>query len=119
MDDSKNQENLLGRIKSFAKNTVLMCQQVKINHINSNIVSQLLRSATSVGANYSEACETTSKRDFANKIMIAKREAKESVYWCELLMVAGSAHAIKLDGLLDEAKQLVKILGSIYDKSRS
>ncbi len=74
------------------------------------IGSQLLGSATSVGANYRSACRGRSRAEFISKLNIALEEADESLYWLELLTEAKLLPAIQLLGLIDEANQLVAIL---------
>lgn len=112
--------NLLDRTKVFSKNILRLCKQVKVTYLNKNIIDQVLRSGTSIGANYCEACETTGKRDFANKIQICKREAKETVYWLELLASTDLDKNLLTVAiqLIDESQQLVKIMGAIHDKSK-
>jgi len=85
--------------------------------INKRLVDQLLRSATSIGANYREANECDTKKDFKNKIRISKKEARETIYWLELLIDANLNNKDEIFKLLDESKQLMKILASIYLKT--
>jgi len=80
-------------------------------------VEQALRSAGSVGANYIEANEALSKKDFIVRIKISKKEAKESRFWIQL----SEPHESKLqekEALFNEATELMKIFGSILEKSR-
>lgn len=77
---------------------------------------QLVRAAGSVGANYIEANESLSKKDFLMRTKICRKEAKESRYWLRLTDPAGKNQKIKED-LIDEAKQLMNIFGSIIIKS--
>lgn len=67
----------------FSKNIVKFCRTVSLDVVSSPLVSQLIRSATSIGANYKEANSASSKKDFRNKIYIAKKEAEETMYWLE------------------------------------
>jgi len=107
------------RTKIFAISVISLVRGLKVSHLNSNIVQQLLRSSSSVGANYHEASETDTKKDFANKIRIARKEAKESVYWCDLLLeTVGPDHRLSISEIKDESSQLVKILAAIYEKSK-
>lgn len=69
---------------------------------------QLVRSSGSIGANYREANDSLSKKDFAMRVKIARKEAKETIYWLELLSVESEC-----DSLISEATELMKILGSI------
>ncbi len=78
---------------------------------------QLARSAGSVGANYIEANNALSKKDFMMRIRISKKEAKESYFWIRL-SEPGISQLYEKDALLKEAMELVKILGSIVEKSK-
>ena len=70
---------------------------------------QLLRSGTSVGANYRAACRARSKAEFVAKLGIVLEEADETVFWLELLLEGGIVKAGKLDDLLNEAQELTSI----------
>jgi|SRR3989344_3642854 len=101
------------RTKIFAKNVINCCRQIKINILNSNIISQLLRSATSVGANYHEANGASSKNDFRNKIHICKKEIKETGYWIELLIETDPHNKQLLDKIEKETHELTLIFNKI------
>lgn len=77
--------SLAERTLIFSKSTLDLCKSEKITLLNKNIIDQLLRSATSIGANYAEANNAASRADFKNKIFIAKKEAAETKYWLDLL----------------------------------
>jgi four helix bundle protein len=70
---------------------------------------QLLRSATSVGANYRAACRARTQVEFASKIGIVEEEADESAYWLELIVESGLLPAARVEDLLAEANELVAI----------
>ncbi len=74
------------------------------------IKRQLLRSATSVGANYRAACRAQSKRDFLAKMSIVEEEADESQYWLELLNELSVGNSVHLNALPQEAGELVAIV---------
>lgn len=76
---------LSDRTRSFSKDILSFCAAEKLTIINKSLIDQLIRSATSIGANYAEANNAASKADFRNKIFIAKKEAAETKYWLELL----------------------------------
>ncbi len=78
-------EKLDTRTVNFSLKVINCCKNQKPNPINKPIIEQLVRSATSVGANYAEANNAASKQDFKNKIYIAKKEAAETKYWLTLL----------------------------------
>ncbi len=77
---------------------------------------QLIRSSGSIGANYIEANESLGKKDFSMRIRISRKEAKETIYWLNLVDCAG--HENKRDSLIDECSQLMKIFGAILEKTK-
>ena len=107
---------LENRTLIFGKKVVKLCSVLPKNQINFRLCDQLVRSGTSVGANYREANETDTGKDFKNRIRIAKKEAKETVYWLDLILDSNPEFSKEIEELLDEAGQLVKILASIYLK---
>lgn len=87
------------RTSKFGGNVIKLCRKVKQDAITRPLISQLIRSGTSVGANYMEANGASSKKDFRNKIHICQKEAKETKHW--LRMLSDSLPEIK-----DEARSL-------------
>jgi four helix bundle protein len=73
---------------------------------------QLIRSSSSIGANYVEATAATSRKDFINDSNRARKEAKESLYWLQLLKQINDDHSKEIEDLLDEGEQLLKILAA-------
>ncbi|MBU4360319.1 four helix bundle protein [Candidatus Parcubacteria bacterium] len=106
--------NLEPRTKEFSKQVLELLSKVKINEINRNIIYQLSKSATSVGANYREANAASSKKDFINKISICRKEIQETEYWIELLAKTDQKYIDKLRKLWKEAHELTLIFGKIY-----
>ena len=80
---------LRDKSKKFAKKTVFLCRDMKSNHKESVLINQLLRSATSIGANLHEAQYAQSTNDFISKLEIAQKECYESEYWLQLLFETG------------------------------
>ena len=76
---------LRDKTKEFAKTVVFLCRDMKLNHKESVLINQLLRSATSIGANLHEAQYAQGTKDFISKFEIALKEASETGYWLELL----------------------------------
>ena len=76
---------LRNKAKQFAKDIVFLCRDIKANHKETVLANQLLRSATSIGANIYEAQYAQSKNDFISKFEIAQKECHETQYWLELL----------------------------------
>lgn len=78
---------------------------------------QLIRSSVSVGANYIEANESLSKKDFYYRIKICRKESKESNYWLSLLAVCNTEFQSEINILIQEATELKRIFSSILDKA--
>lgn len=95
-----------------------LCKSLPKDILSRRLIDQVVRSGTSVGANYREANETDTKRDFRNRIRISKKEAKETIYWLELLIEANPKQVDMMRSLLKESQELMKILGSIYEKCK-
>ena len=79
---------------------------------------QVLRSGTSVGANYREASQGRSKAEFTSKAGDCLKEIAETEYWLELLVDSGCVTASKMDELLDETRQLIAIFTTIVKRSK-
>ncbi|HCA67663.1 MAG TPA: hypothetical protein DEP08_04160 [Candidatus Jacksonbacteria bacterium] len=80
-NDTKKQYNLGERTAKFGEEIIKFCRVFVKDVINVILIEQLVRSGTSIGANYMEADAAESKRDFIHKIGICKKEAKETTYW--------------------------------------
>ncbi len=102
------------RTKDFSLNVLRVNKQIKRNILNQNIIGQLIRSATSVGANYREANGSISKKDFKNKIALCRKEIQETKYWIELLGEIEDNHKDDLGKLWKEAHELTRIFGRIF-----
>jgi len=110
--------NLRERTAEFSKQVIDFIKTLKQDVITKPMISQLIRSATSIGANYCEADEGSSKKDFANKMSIANKEAKETMYWIQVI-----AHAIpeikpQARILWQEAHELNLIFSTIIRSAR-
>lgn len=106
-------EELKERTLIFAGNVIILCQTIELNAISSPLINQLIRSATSVGANYREAQSAISRKDFRNKIYISKKEIDETLYWLELMHGAFSDKQNEIQELINECKQLANIFHAI------
>src|SRR3989344_1850196 len=101
--------NLEERTLKFSREIIVFCKKLSKDAINMKLVGQLVDSATSVGADYREANEALSKKDFTHRMKITRKECKESSYWLELLKEANS----NLDGEINLFIQETKESGSI------
>lgn len=103
---------LAERTLQFSKDILAFCKAEKVTRISGPLLDQLVRSATSIGANYVEANNAASKADFKNKIFIAKKEAAESKYWLQLLE-GEVANLRECQRLFQECHYLLMILQKI------
>jgi len=106
MEQSINKaKQLQERLLTFSANTITFVQKLPIHR---SIIDQVIRSSCSVGANYTEALNGSSKTDFRNKIYIAKKEAAETEYW--LRLITKMHPQLKTDDLIQECHHIVMIL---------
>ena len=117
MKNSK-QYDLEERTLQFTKAVIEFIKKLSKNIANVEIMKQLVRSAGSVGANYIEANESLSKKDFLMRIKICRKEAKESRYWLKLIEVNNEESEKQRQSLIQEVTELMKIFGAILEKSK-
>jgi four helix bundle protein len=116
-DQNSKKYDLEERTFNFAKRVIDFVNRLSKTLANIEISKQLIRSSGSVGANYIEANEALSKKDFIMRIKICRKEAKESCYWLKLLVCSKDMDCERI-GLLQESTELMKIFGSIVTKSQ-
>jgi four helix bundle protein len=104
------------RTAKFGEDIIGLCQKIPINVITRPIINQLVRAATSVGANYCEADDAVSKKDFKNKIGICKKESRESKHFLRMLAKAVPRFREDVSIRSQEAKELNLIFNSIFRK---
>ena len=109
--------NLEERTFGFARDCRLLISQLPKSIPNYEDSKQLVRSSGSVGANYIEANEKLGDKDFIFRLKIARKEAKESVYWLKLLQSTNPAKESEIAEILQEAQELRKILSAIINKT--
>jgi four helix bundle protein len=97
------------RTKQFALRVIRLVESLPKRPAGHVIGNQLLRAATSVGANYRAACRGRSRSEFCAKMGIVEEEADECVYWMELLVESGLVREELLTGLIQEANELLAI----------
>ena len=100
---------LLARTKAFALRSLKLVDHLPRTISGRAIGNQLVRSATSVGANYRAACRARSRAEFTAKLGVVAEEADESVYWLELIREGGILPEAKIVDLLKEANELTAI----------
>lgn len=114
-----NRVELEQRTKIFAVRTIQFVSELPKSKISDVLGHQLLRSATSIGANYREANRAVSRNDFIHKVSIAEKEASETHYWLELLDEVKLGNAESLGWLLQEGRELLAIFTSIGKTSKA
>ncbi len=105
-----NEAELKQRTKKFALRVLRLVAALPRTTEGRAIGGQLVRSGTSVGANYRAACRGRSKAEFISKLGTVEEEADESAYWMELIVEAGLLKAQRVRALLDEATELTAIM---------
>ena len=100
------------RTKQFALRVIKLTESLPNTKAGTVIGNQLLRSGTSVGANYRASCRAKSNADFVHKLSIVEEEADESIYWMELLVEGKIIKETLLENLMNEADQILSIIVS-------
>ncbi|MEK7625212.1 MAG: four helix bundle protein [Patescibacteria group bacterium] len=113
MIENSKMYNLEARTLEFAREIIRLCKVIPPNTINFKIIDQIVRSGSSVGANYREANETETKKDFHFRIRICRKEAKETYYWLQLMIEANSNFKDRIEVLMRETGELIKIFAAI------
>jgi len=105
------------RVFRFAQGVLEIAEKLPQNRVCDVLRTQLVKSGTSIGANVEEADGTVTKRDFINKIVIARKEAKETKYW--LRLIAGKYIKTELlEGDIKEVQEIINILSAIINKTK-
>ena len=115
--EKKNAYDLEERTAKFGENVIILCQKIRQNNVTAPLINQLVRSATSVGANYMEANGASSKKDFRNKIFICKKESQESKHWLRMLASALPETADEFRRLWQEAQEFTLVFQKIAKSS--
>jgi len=116
---TKTNFDLEERTFQFSKNVALYVKRLPKDISNIEYGKQVIRSSGSIGANYIEANESLSKKDFIMRVKISRKEAKETIYWIRLIIETNDKD-FQQEGmkLLQEATELKRILSAIIEKSR-
>ena len=110
---NKRVYDLEERTAKFGENIVEFVKTLERNEINRPLLSQIVRSGTSIGANYMEADGAESKKDFQHKIALCKKEAKETKHWLRMIAKANPQRVSIARDLWKEAQELALIFSSI------
>lgn len=101
------------RTARFGEDIIEFAKTIAKDEINRSLINQVVRSGTSLGANYMEANQASSKRDFKNKIRICQKEANETKHWLRMIAKANPKSAKKCRELWQEAHELTLIFAKI------
>ena len=113
MTQLSNKYDLEERTAKFGEEIIEFCREIKQDAIIRPLISQIIRSATSIGANYMEANAASSKRDFKNKIFICKKEAQETKHWLRMMAKCLPEKKDRLKELWKECQELTMIFQKI------
>jgi len=105
----QNKNDLEKRTTKFGSEVILFVKELKRDVINLPLINQIVRSSTSIGANYREATGASSRKDFKNKLFICKKECKETKHWLEIIAGANPEHKDPCRILWKEAQELTLI----------
>ncbi|MFA6175000.1 MAG: four helix bundle protein [Phycisphaerae bacterium] len=115
----KSDFDLEERTSSFGVKVISFVKNVPQNNITNPLINQIVRSGTSVGANYCEANESVSKKDFIHRISICVKEAKETKHWIRMIVAAEPKIRNLAEELWQECKELHLIFGSIKRNAKA
>ena len=106
------------RTAVFGENIIDFAKILPLNIVNKSLISQVIRSATSIGANYMEADGAESKKDFRHKIALCKKESKETKHWMRMIARANKDKKDICKKLWSEAQELTLIFSSILSPKK-
>jgi four helix bundle protein len=118
-DLQANNYDLTERTTKFGQDILLFCKKLAKDEISKPLISQIVRSATSIGANYREANCAVSKKDFILKISLCRKEANETEHWLTMLSTIFPEEKTELRNLWQENHQLSLIFSKIYTSSKT
>ena len=107
------EKEIYGRIDRFVVSTLVFTRDIPQDVINREIIKQLIRSCSSIGANAREAQTAQTKKEFVRCFSISKREGKETWYWLMLIFKLNPKISVKINSLIQEAGELVAIISKI------
>ena len=114
--NGKRPFDLSERTARFGEEIIKFAIKIPRNPVNDRLINQLVGAGTSVGANYAEADDSVSKKDFKNRIGTCRKESKETKYWLRMIAIAQPAMKAEARLLWQEAKELNLIFGAIWRK---
>ncbi|HLY65311.1 MAG TPA: four helix bundle protein [Chloroflexota bacterium] len=116
---SDRSNRIVDRSFDYSVAAIELYRELQLNPVGRILGRQFLRSATSIGANVQEAQAGQSKADFVSKMTIALKEARESLYWIQLMERATVMPVPRLASIRDETDQITRILGAIVVSAKA
>lgn len=107
-----NKINLPEEFIEFASSTIKVLEKAKPTFMNKSIITQLIRSSTSAGANYHEACKAQSQKDFIHKLYLSYKELNETIYWFKIAKNISLIQIADATPLIKKSEQLIRIIAS-------
>jgi four helix bundle protein len=115
---SEKKYDLPDRTAKFGESMIKFARTLVRDPVTNPLISQLVRSGTSIGANYMEADGAQSKRDFRYKIALSKKESQETMHWLRMMATASDSAREECRRLWQEAHELTLIFGTILKKAK-
>lgn len=106
------------RIFKFVIRVLMLIRKLPKSYENRPLIDQLIRSATSIGANDQEADGVSTQKDFIHCYTVVRKEAKETLYWLELLAELNEEYKIRMTNLLQENKEIISIVSAILKNAK-
>lgn len=117
MENSYKDSMIAKRVFQFALSVIRLTKGFSNTYENTVIIKQIIRSVTSIGANIEEALGANSRKEFTHCMNIAKKEARETLYWLKLLFEVNGRNNQQVLSLIDENTQIINILTKIVKTS--
>jgi four helix bundle protein len=118
MNQTNKTFDLEERTAKFGESVIKLCRELAPNAINNPLINQIIRSATSIGANYMEANGASSKADFSNKIFLCKKESQETKHWLRMIRSCNIEKDVFIQSLWKECQELTLIFQKITSSLR-
>lgn len=112
-------QSLRDKIRKFIQDIIVFSRSIPNDEIGKIFLKQIIRSATSIGANFEESTEAESNKDVIHKMSIVRKESKETLYWLEIIGSTFPVLNSKTPDLKSECLELIRIFASIINKRRS
>ena len=117
--NSEPKYDLEERTATFGESVISLAKSIPVNLITTSLIPQLVRAATAIGANFCEADDAGSRKEFMYRVSLCKREARETKHWLRMIVKAEPALRESVVPLWQEAKELNLIFSAIHRRKRT